>query len=90
MKPPSIRMLSRVTRNLRGGRSWNSCLPRSINELSNRLAEMYSKAFVECMFAQSRDRFGTKLKTGAIRIWVRAAAVANLVWTQRGLRVGVE
>jgi REP element-mobilizing transposase RayT len=49
-----------------------------------------SRAFVERMFQQSRDRFGPKRKSGARKMRGKAAGAADLLWTERDLRVGVE
>jgi putative transposase len=49
-----------------------------------------SRAFVERMFEQSRDRFGPKRKSGARKMRGKAAGAADLLWTERDLRVGVE
>jgi putative transposase len=46
-----------------------------------------SRAFVESMFEQSRDRFGPKRKSGARKMRGKAA---GLLWTERDLRLGVE
>jgi hypothetical protein len=48
-----------------------------------------SRAFVEGMFEQCRDRFGPKRKSGARKMRGRAAGAADLLWTERDLRVGV-
>jgi putative transposase len=48
-----------------------------------------SRAFVESMFEQSRDRFGPKRKTGARKMRGKAAGVADLLWTERDLRLGI-
>ena len=49
-----------------------------------------SRAFVESLFQQSRDRFGPKRKSGARKMRGKAAGAAGLLWTERDLRVGVE
>jgi putative transposase len=48
-----------------------------------------SRAFVEGMFEQCRDRFGPKRKSGARKMRGRATGAADLLWTERDLRVGV-
>jgi REP element-mobilizing transposase RayT len=49
-----------------------------------------SRAFVDGLFEQCRDRFGPKRKSGARRMRGRAGAAANLLWSARDLRVGLE
>jgi hypothetical protein len=49
-----------------------------------------SRAFVESLFEQSRERFGPRRKSGARKMRGQAAGVADLRWTERDLRVGVE
>jgi putative transposase len=49
-----------------------------------------SRAFVDGFFLQCRDRFGAKRKSGARKMRGKAAGVANLLWTARDLRVGVD
>jgi hypothetical protein len=48
-----------------------------------------SRAFVEGIFEQCRDRFGPKRKSGARKMRGRAAGAGDLLWTERDLRVGV-
>jgi len=48
-----------------------------------------SRAFVEGMFEQCRDRFGSKRKSGARKMRGRAAGAAGELWTERDLRMGV-
>ena len=48
-----------------------------------------SRAFVESMFEQCRDRFGSKRKSGARKMRGKAAGVADLIWTARDLRNGI-
>jgi hypothetical protein len=49
-----------------------------------------SRAFVDGLFEQCRDRFGPKRKSGARKMRGRAGAAANLLWSARDLRAGVE
>jgi hypothetical protein len=49
-----------------------------------------SRAFVNGLFEQCRDRFGPKRKSGARKMRGRAAGAAGLLWTERDLRVGIE
>ena len=49
-----------------------------------------SRAFVEVMIEQCRHRFGPKRKSGARKMRGKAAGAADLLWTERDLRVGVE
>jgi hypothetical protein len=49
-----------------------------------------SRAFVESLFEQSRDRFGPKRKSGARKMRGKTAGAADLLWAERDLRVGVE
>ena len=48
-----------------------------------------SRAFVEGIFEQCRERFGPKRKSGARKMRGRATGPADLLWTERDLRVGV-
>jgi len=48
-----------------------------------------SRAFVDGLFEQCRDRFGAKRRTGARRMRGKAAGAADLIWSARDLRVGV-
>jgi putative transposase len=48
-----------------------------------------SRAFVDSMFDQCRDRFGPKRKSGARKMRGRAAGVAGLLWSARDLRLGI-
>jgi putative transposase len=48
-----------------------------------------SRAFVDGMFEKCRDRFGPKRKSGARKMRGRATGAADLLWTERDLRVGV-
>ncbi|NJM36941.1 MAG: hypothetical protein HC845_03170, partial [Akkermansiaceae bacterium] len=45
-----------------------------------------SRAFVDDYFAQCRDRFGPKRKTGARKLRGNATAAAGLLWSLRDLR----
>jgi putative transposase len=49
-----------------------------------------SRAFVNDAFAGSRERFGTKRKDGARKMRGSGAAAADLLWSLRDLRKGVE
>jgi REP element-mobilizing transposase RayT len=49
-----------------------------------------SRAFVDGLFEQCRDRFGPKRKTGARKMRGKAGAAAGLLWTARDLRRGIE
>jgi hypothetical protein len=49
-----------------------------------------SRAFVDGLFEQCRERFGAKRKTGARRMRGKAAGAADLLWTARDLRLGIE
>ncbi|NJM39219.1 MAG: hypothetical protein HC845_15975 [Akkermansiaceae bacterium] len=48
-----------------------------------------SRAFVDDYFAQCRDRFGPKRKTGARKLRGNATAAADLLWSLRDLRADV-
>ena len=45
-----------------------------------------SRAFVDGLFEQCRDRFGPKRKSGARKMRGQAAGAAGLLWTERDLR----
>jgi putative transposase len=45
-----------------------------------------SRAFVEGMFEQCRDRFGPKRKSGARKMRGRATGMADMLWSARDLR----
>jgi REP element-mobilizing transposase RayT len=45
-----------------------------------------SRAFVDRVFRDSRERFGSKRKTGARKLRGAASAAAGLIWTARDLR----
>jgi hypothetical protein len=49
-----------------------------------------SRAFVDGLFEQCRERFGSKRKSGARKMRGPAAGAAGLLWSARDLRVGVE
>jgi len=48
-----------------------------------------SRAFVDGLFEQCRDRFGPKRKSGARKMRGRASGAAGLLWTERDLKVGI-
>jgi putative transposase len=48
-----------------------------------------SRNFVDEVFAKSRDRFGTKRKTGARRLKGQAAPAGGVLWSFRDLRKGI-
>ena len=48
-----------------------------------------SRAFVDELFAECRDRFGPKRKSGARKMRGHAAGAAGLLWSARDLRTGV-
>ena len=48
-----------------------------------------SRAFVDGVYEQCRERFGSKRKSGARRMRGRAAGIADLIWTARDLRQGI-
>jgi hypothetical protein len=48
-----------------------------------------SRAFVDGLFEQCRDRFGPKRKSGARKMRGQAAGAAGLLWTERDLKVGI-
>jgi hypothetical protein len=56
-------------------------------------AAIGSRAFVDGLFEQCRDRFGPRRKSGARKMRGKAAGVsgtAEMLWSARDLRVGVE
>jgi hypothetical protein len=53
-------------------------------------AAVGSRAFVESLFEQCRERFGAKRKSGARKMRGKGACAAEHLWTARDLRVGVE
>jgi hypothetical protein len=55
-------------------------------------AAIGSRAFVDGLFEQCRDRFGPKRKSGARRMRGRAAGAsgaAEMLWSARDLRRGI-
>ena len=52
-------------------------------------AAVGSRAFVDGLFEQCRDRFGPKRKSGARRMRGKAAGAAELLWSARDLRRGI-
>jgi REP element-mobilizing transposase RayT len=53
-------------------------------------AAVGSRAFVEGLFGQCRERFGAKRKNGARKMRGKAAGAAKALWTCRDLRLGVD
>jgi hypothetical protein len=53
-------------------------------------AAVGSRAFVDDLFEQCRERFGTKRKSGARKMRGKAASAAEYLWSARDLRLGVE
>jgi hypothetical protein len=53
-------------------------------------AALGSRAFVDDLFNQCRDRFGSKRKNGARRMRGHAAGAAGFLWSARDLRHAVE
>jgi hypothetical protein len=53
-------------------------------------AAVGSRAFVDSLFEQCRERFGEKRKTGARKMRGKASSAAGLLWSARDLRMGVE
>ena len=55
-------------------------------------AAVGSRAFVDGLFGQCRERFGPKRKNGARRMRGRVVAggIADLLWSARDLRLGIE
>jgi REP element-mobilizing transposase RayT len=49
-----------------------------------------SRAFVDGLFEQCRDRFGPKRKSGARKMRGRAAGAADVLWSARDLRQAIE
>jgi putative transposase len=45
-----------------------------------------SRAFVDQVFKDSRDRFGAKRKTGARKLRGVGGAAADVIWSARDLR----
>jgi REP element-mobilizing transposase RayT len=52
-------------------------------------AAVGSRAFVDGLFEQCRERFGAKRKSGARKMRGKAAGAAALLWTARDLKVGI-
>jgi hypothetical protein len=52
-------------------------------------AAVGSRAFVDGLFEQCRERFGAKRKNGARKMRGKAAGAAGLLWSARDLRSGV-
>jgi hypothetical protein len=48
-----------------------------------------SRAFVDGLFEQCRERFGAKRKSGARKMRGRAAGAADSLWSARDLRKGI-
>jgi putative transposase len=53
-------------------------------------AAVGSRAFVDGLFEQCRERFGAKRKSGARKMRGKAAGAAELLWSARDLRLGIE
>jgi REP element-mobilizing transposase RayT len=53
-------------------------------------AAIGSRAFVDGLYEQCRERFGAKRKSGARRMRGRAAGAAEMLWTARDLRKRIE
>jgi putative transposase len=49
-------------------------------------AAVGSRAFVDGLFEQCRERFGAKRKTGARKMRGHAAGASDLLWSARDLR----
>ncbi|MCU0779264.1 MAG: hypothetical protein MUF86_16585, partial [Akkermansiaceae bacterium] len=49
-----------------------------------------SRAFVDGLFEQCRERFGPRRKSGARKMRGRAACAADVLWSARDLRQGIE
>jgi putative transposase len=52
-------------------------------------AVLGSRAFVDGLFEQCRDRFGPKRKSGARKLRGAATGAAGLLWSARDLRKGL-
>jgi len=52
-------------------------------------AAIGSRAFVDGLFEQCRDRFGPKRTSGARKLRGRGAGAADLLWSARDLRQGI-
>ena len=53
-------------------------------------AAVGSRAFVDGLYEQCRERFGPKRKSGARKMRGKAAGASELLWTARDLRKGIE
>jgi len=53
-------------------------------------AAIGSRAFVDGLFEQCRERFGAKRKSGARKMRAKAAGAADMLWSARDLRQGIE
>jgi putative transposase len=53
-------------------------------------AAVGSRAFVDGLYEQCRERFGAKRKSGARKMRGKAAGAADWLWTARDLRKGIE
>jgi REP element-mobilizing transposase RayT len=53
-------------------------------------AAVGSRAFVDGLFEQCRERFGAKRKSGARKMRGRASGAADRLWTARDLRKGMD
>jgi hypothetical protein len=53
-------------------------------------AAVRSRAYVDGLYEQCRERFGVGRKSGARRMRGRAAGAADLLWTVRDLRKGID
>jgi REP element-mobilizing transposase RayT len=53
-------------------------------------AAVGSRAFVDGLYEQCRERFGAKRKSGARKMRGRPAGAADLLWTARDLRKGID
>jgi hypothetical protein len=48
-----------------------------------------SRAFVDGLFEQCRERFGSKRRSGARKMRGRAAGASDFLWSARDLRKGI-
>jgi hypothetical protein len=53
-------------------------------------AAVGSRAFVDGLYEQCRERFGAKRKSGARKMRGRAGGVSDLLWSVRDLRKGIQ
>jgi len=53
-------------------------------------AAVGSRAFVDGLFEQCRERFGAKRRSGARKMRGKAAGAADFLWSARDLRLGVK